>query len=75
MTKEEILDKQNWRLKDNFGSVDNILTPHEKGLLLSCVETIIQKYNELMREPTKFSKAEKRAAELYRLTSKIRYKL
>jgi hypothetical protein len=73
--KGEILDKGNWRLKDHFGSVNNILTSHEKGLLLSCVNVVIDKYNELMKEPTKFPKAEKRATELHRLTSKIRYKL
>jgi hypothetical protein len=71
----EILDKQNLRLKDNFGSVDNILTSHEKGLLLSCVNAVIDKCNQLCKEPEKYPHAKKRAQELHGLLSKIRYKL
>jgi hypothetical protein len=75
MARSEILDKGNWRLKDNFGNINNILTSHEKGLLLSCVEAVIDKYNQLGVEPLKYPKVQERAAELRKLLSKIRYKL
>jgi hypothetical protein len=74
-TRLRELNTANLRLNENIGNFNNVLTSHEKSLLLSCVNAAVDKYNELAKEPTKYPKAQQMAGELYKLCSKIKYKL
>jgi hypothetical protein len=75
MSKLRELNTANLRRNENIGNFSNVLNSHEKSLLLSCVNAIVNKYNELAKEPAKYPKAQQMAQELYKLSSKVRYNL
>ena len=75
MSKLRELNSANLRCNESVGNVSCTLTAHEKSLLLSCVNAVVNKYNELAKEPGKYPKAEQLAGELYKLSAKVRYKL
>jgi hypothetical protein len=54
MSKLRELNTANLRRNENIGNFSNVLNSHEKSLLLSCVNAIVNKYNELVKEPAKY---------------------